>query len=91
MSDIEFRDLRGMTEFRAAERLQTDVWGEGDMPDPADLMMVIQAEGGLVGGAFLAGALVGYVFGFPSATSGVQHSHRLAVLPQMRGRGSVRS
>ena len=28
------------------------VWGEGDLPDPADLMMVIQAEGGLVGGAF---------------------------------------
>ncbi|WP_377291950.1 GNAT family N-acetyltransferase [Rhizobium sp. SG2393] len=87
MSDIEFRDLRGMAEFRAAERLQADVWGEGDMPDPADLMMVIQAEGGLVGGAFLTGDLVGYVFGFPSATPNVQHSHRLAVLPQMRGRG----
>lgn len=87
MSDFEFRDLKGMDEFRAAEGLQATVWGAGDLPDPADLMMVIQAEGGLVGGAFLDGRLVGYVFGFPTATPGIQHSHRLAVLPDMRGHG----
>lgn len=87
MSDVEFRDLRGMDEFTEAENLQSVVWGQGDRPDPADLMMVIQAEGGLAGGAFLDGRLVGYVFGFPTATPGVQHSHRLAVLPDMRSRG----
>lgn len=87
MTDVEFRDLSGMAEFRAAEALQTAVWGVGDTPDPADLMMVIQAEGGLVGGAFLDGRLVGYVFGFPTVTPAVQHSHRLAVLPDMRGHG----
>lgn len=86
MTDLIFRDLAGMDEFRAAEDLQRAVWGEGDTPDPADLMMVIQAEGGLVGGAFAAGRLVGYVFGFPTAMSGIQHSHRLAVLPEMRGK-----
>lgn len=85
MKAFEFRDLAGMDEFRAAEDLQRAVWGDGDMPDPADLMMVIQAEGGLVGGAFEAGRLVGYVFGFPTSSAGVQHSHRLAVLPDMRG------
>ena len=52
MTDLTFRDLSGMAEFRAAEDLQRAVWGEGDQPDPADLMMVIQAEGGLIGGAF---------------------------------------
>lgn len=87
MTALQIRDLKGMQEFRSAEQLQCVVWGQGDTPDPADLMMVIQAEGGLAGGAFLGGRLVGYVFGFPTATPGVQHSHRLAVLPEMRGRG----
>jgi predicted GNAT superfamily acetyltransferase len=81
------RDLAGMDEFRQAEALQRAVWGEGDKEDPADLMMVIQAEGGLVAGAFEDGALLGYVFGFPTVTAGVQHSHRLAVLEVARGRG----
>ncbi len=85
MTDISFRDLSGMAEFRAAEDLQRAVWGEGDQPDPADLMMVIQAEGGLVGGAFRDGRLIGYVFGFPTRDPQVQHSHRLAVLAEARG------
>lgn len=87
MNAVEIRDLHGMEEFRRAELLQCAVWGAGDRPDPGDLMMVIQAEGGLAGGAFLKGRLVGYVFGFPTASPGVQHSHRLAVLPEMRGCG----
>ncbi|MFN7599089.1 MAG: GNAT family N-acetyltransferase [Cereibacter sp.] len=81
----EIRDLNGMAEFRQAETLQNDVWGKEDTADPADLMMVIQAEGGLCAGAFLEGRLIGYVFGFPSKDSGVQHSHRLAVHPDARG------
>jgi len=85
MTDVAFRDLHGMAEFRAAEDLQRQVWGEGDQPDPADLMFVIQAEGGLVGGAWLDGRLMGYVFGFPTRDPQVQHSHRLAVLPEARG------
>lgn len=85
MTEITFRDLSGMAEFRAAEDLQRAVWGEGDLPDPADLMMVIQAEGGLIGGAFAEGRLLGYIFGFPTRDPQVQHSHRLAVLPEARG------
>lgn len=87
MTAAEYRDLSGMAEFRAAEAMQPAVWGEGDAPDPGDLMMVIQAEGGLAAGAFVDERLVGYIFGFPSATQGVQYSQRLAVLPEMRGRG----
>ena len=82
---VEIRDLQGMAEFRAAEDLQRRVWGEGDVPDPADLMMVIQHEGGFVAGAFADGRLLGYAFGFPTREPGVQHSHRLAVLPEARG------
>lgn len=87
MTELVFRDLSGMAEFRAAEDLQREVWGAGDQPDPADLMMVIQAEGGLVGGAFLEGRLMGYVFGFPTSAPGIQHSHRLAVRREARGLG----
>lgn len=84
---ITIRDLEGMAEFRMAEQLQRDVWGDGDKEDPADLMMVIQHEGGLCAGAFGEGRMLGYVFAFPTATPGVQHSHRLAVHPDARGLG----
>lgn len=87
MSGIVFRDLAGMAEFNAAEELQRIVWGRDDTPDPADLMMVIQKEGGLVAGAFVDGVLEGYVFGFPTREPDVQHSHRLAVHPDQRGGG----
>ena len=80
------RDLSGMEEFFKAEQLQRDVWGADDTEDPADLMMVIQHEGGLVAGAFEGERLVGYVFGFPTREPHVQHSHRLAVHPDARGR-----
>ena len=81
------RDLSGMSEFRLAEALQYAVWGADDMADPADLMMVIQAEGGLAAGAFDGDTLIGYVFAFPTRTPHIQHSHRLAVLAIARGTG----
>lgn len=84
---VRIRDLAGMAEFHAAEELQRDVWGRDDKIDPGDLMMVIQAEGGLAAGAFVDDRLVGYVFAFPTATAGVQHSHRLAVRAEARGLG----
>jgi predicted GNAT superfamily acetyltransferase len=85
MAQPEIRGLSCMAEFRQAETLQNAVWGKDDTADPADLMMVMQSEGGLCAGAFLEGRLIGYVFGFPTKDSGVQHSHRLAVHPDARG------
>lgn len=87
MRDLVIRDLVGMGEFRLAEDLQNDVWGKDDTADPADLMMVIQAEGGLCAGAFSDGRLVGYVFAFPTRDPEVQHSHRLAIRAEARGLG----
>ncbi len=87
MSDIILRDLSGMADFFKAEALQRAVWGQDDPADPADLMMVIQAEGGLCAGAFRGDDLLGYVFGFATRTPHIQHSHRLAVLSEARGQG----
>ena len=87
MTGYVFRDLSGIAEMNAAEELQRIVWGRDDTPDPADLMMVIQHEGGLVAGAFQDGRLMGYVFGFPTREPHIQHSHRLAVHPEARGSG----
>jgi predicted GNAT superfamily acetyltransferase len=87
MTDLLIRDLLGMDEFRAAEDLQRTVWGKGDQPDPADLMMVIQHEGGLVAGAFQGAKMIGYIFGFPTRDPLCQHSQRLAVLAEARGLG----
>lgn len=84
---VLLRDLSGMPEFFAAEHLQRAVWGEGDVPDPADLMMVIQSAGGLVAGAFVEGRLSGYIFAFPTRDPAVQYSHRLGVLKEARGLG----
>lgn len=82
---VTIRDLQGIGEFREAEDLQRAVWGAGDLPEAADLLLALQEEGALVAGAFADGRMIGYVFGFPSASPGVQHSHRLAVLPEARG------
>jgi predicted GNAT superfamily acetyltransferase len=87
MSLPDIRDLSGMTEFFKAEALQRTVWGEDDAVDPADLMMVIQAEGGLAAGAFQGDHLLGYVFAFPTRNPDIQHSHRLAVRAEARGLG----
>lgn len=84
---ITYRDLAGLREFRAAHAMQSVVWGADDLTDPPDLMMVIQSEGGIVAGAFDGDRIVGYVFGFPASDMAVQHSHRLAVLPEYRGFG----
>ncbi|MFN4128886.1 MAG: GNAT family N-acetyltransferase [Paracoccaceae bacterium] len=84
---ILYRDLAGLAEFRVAQQMQQTVWGDDDQPDPADLMMVVQSEGGICAGAFEGDRLVGYVFGFATSDPRVQHSHRLAVLPDWRGAG----
>jgi|TARA_R110002072_G_scaffold11431_15_gene51687 predicted GNAT superfamily acetyltransferase len=84
---IEIRELATLAEMKRAEALQVEVWGEGDIPENSDLMLAMQHEGGLVAGGFLDGRLLGFLFGFPSSTAGVQHSHRLAVHPDSRGLG----
>ncbi|VAW14791.1 hypothetical protein MNBD_ALPHA12-852 [hydrothermal vent metagenome] len=85
--EAEIRELRSIAELREAEALQIAVWGQGDKPDNADIMLAIQHEGGLVAGAFVNGRMLGFIFAFPTSEAGVQHSHRLAVHPDTQGMG----
>ncbi len=55
-------------------------------------MVAMVHAGGMAAGAFSAGEMVGFVFGFPSYRPGKPqpnglHSHLLAVLPEYRGHG----
>ncbi|MEJ5022739.1 GNAT family N-acetyltransferase [Ochrobactrum vermis] len=85
MSEIVIRELESLAEMKDSETVQRLVWGDDDPVDASDLLLAIQHEGGLVAGAFDGEKMVGFIFGFPSATPGIQHSHRLAVLPEARG------
>jgi chorismate synthase len=85
---VEIRELQGIAELEAAEKLQEKVWGSDDIYESKSLLLAVQHEGGLVAGAFVPGSgMVGFVFGFPTRDPHVQHSHRLAVLEEIRGLG----
>ncbi|OBY25510.1 GNAT family N-acetyltransferase [Leisingera sp. JC1] len=84
---LVIRELAGLAELKASEDFQRLVWGADDPADNADLMLSIQHEGGLVAGAFLDDRMLGFLFGFPSSETGIQHSHRLAVHADSRGMG----
>lgn len=85
--DITIRELAGVAELTRSEQFQIEVWGAGERPDNADIMLSLQHEGALVAGAFAGDEMLGFLFGFPTATPGLQHSHRLAVSPRARGLG----
>ena len=85
--EAEIRELRSPAERKEAEAMQVAVWGEGDKPDNADIMVAIQHEGGLVAGAFINGRMLGFLLAFPTSEAGVQHSHRLAVHPDSQRMG----
>ncbi|MBD3786713.1 MAG: GNAT family N-acetyltransferase, partial [Sphingomonadales bacterium] len=85
--DITLRELAGVAELTRSEQFQIEVWGAGERPDNADIMLALQHEGALVAGAFAGDEMLGFLFGFPTATPGLQHSHRLAVSPRARGLG----
>jgi chorismate synthase len=85
---IEIREVQGVTEMIAAEKIQQAVWGWEAIPHPKEILIPIQHEGGLLVGAFgPAGEMVGMVFGFPTRQVDVQHSQLLATLPEWRGCG----
>jgi chorismate synthase len=90
--NLSIRPLTTITDIRACEALQRQVWA---MPDdlevvPLHLLVTVQRNGGLLLGAFDGAALVGFVFGFPgrSAEGKLVHcSHMMGVASSYRSQG----
>ncbi len=88
---IEVRALRGLDEYAACVALQKATWGE-DCAEivPVSVLVTIPRLGGLVGGAFQEGELVGIVVGFTGLDEGdrpIHWSDMLAVRPGLRDAG----
>ena len=91
---IEIREVRGMTELRAVEDMQREVWACNDLEVlPAIHMIASREVGATLLGAFDGGALVGFVYGFPGFEEDVRviHSDMLAVRATYRDRGVGRA
>lgn len=87
LDGVLIRELDNFAEYKVCEQFQRDVWGEDDPADNADLLQAIAHCGGLVAAAFQRHDMVGLVFAFPTDNPAIQHSHRLAVRPDIQGSG----
>ena len=86
----DFRHLRGLDELAACVRLQRETWGEEFTECvPVSILQVTQKIGGMLGGAWDDGSLVGFVYSLIGFQEGepAHWSHMLAVHPAARGRG----
>lgn len=92
---VEIRPLESWSEYRACERLQRSVWGEGFTElVPASILEITQRLGGVCSGAFdETGGLVGFVYGLTGLEDGrpIHWSHMLGVRSEQRGRGTGRA
>ena len=94
---LEIRAPQTITEFRALEALQREVWETDGGLEPAETLLTVQKNGGVVLAAYettddVANATerpVGFVFGFLGRTAGgLKHcSHMLGVLESHRDKG----
>jgi predicted GNAT superfamily acetyltransferase len=60
----ELRDLKSLDEFRAVERLESEIWGPVDLM-PVPILAVTAQRGAVLVGAYDAERLVGFVYSFP--------------------------
>ena len=89
-SAIIIRDIKELSELRAVEELQKQIWGCSDLEVLPSLALIPIIEvGGVLLGAFDQSELVGFVLGFPGIEDGrlILHSDMLAVKPQYRSHG----
>lgn len=87
-SSIVIREIAAISEMRAVEALQREVWGCDDLEVfPALAMIPLREVGAVLLGAFAGEELVGFVFGFPGLEAGqtILHSDMLAVKSEYRG------
>src|SRR6185295_7857736 len=84
---VTIQPIDDVSQMRAVEELQKEVWGIPDIEVvPLTQLVAAKEAGGTLIGAFDADVLVGFVYGFPSFEYGqaAHHSHMLAVKPAYR-------
>jgi predicted GNAT superfamily acetyltransferase len=87
---IVIRDIDGISEMRAVEDLQKEIWGVEDREIfPALGLVPLKEVGAILIGAFDGDQMVGFVFGFPGLEKGciILHSDMLAVKFSHRSSG----
>ena len=84
------RDLTTLEEFRAVERLESEIWGPIDLV-PVPILAVTIQRGAVLVGAFAGDRLIGFVYSFPALKpeepKPSHWSHMLGVHPDHRGSG----
>jgi chorismate synthase len=84
--NYDLREISGNLEMQELAALEHQIWNSDHVP--TELYRAMQDEGALLAGAFTSdNILVAFVFGFPTVSPGVQHSHSLGVLPGHRAAG----
>jgi predicted GNAT superfamily acetyltransferase len=89
-SPLVIRPLGSLDEFKAAERLQQEVWGyDAVTVIPLAQLLTASKFGGLCLGAFDGVRLVALLYGFVGLKDGepVHVSQRMAALPEYQNRG----
>jgi chorismate synthase len=91
----EIRPIDQLEQFHACEAVAKLVWQVDDREIvPASHLKALSRAGGLVAGAFLDGALIGFLVGFLARHDGDDaiglHSHLMGVLPEHRRAGVAR-
>jgi predicted GNAT superfamily acetyltransferase len=89
-ASLAIRPLSSLEEFKAAERLQQEVWGYDALTViPLAQLLTASKFGGLCLGAFDGVRLVALLYGFVGLKAGepVHVSQRMAALPEYQNRG----
>jgi predicted GNAT superfamily acetyltransferase len=84
---IVIRSIETVSDLRAVEALQKEVWGCADLDvAPLTILLASKEVGATLIGAYDGERLVGFVYGFPGYENNhaTHHSHMLAVLPDYR-------
>src|SRR5712691_8462601 len=87
---IIIRDIEDISEMRAVEDLQKEIWGCADREVfPSIALIPLREVGGVLIGAFDGDEMIGFVFGFPGIEKGraILHSDMLAVKQEYRSQG----
>lgn len=90
VDSLVIRPLETLAEYKAAERLQQEVWGYDDITViPLPQLMTAAKFGGLCLGVFDGPRLVAFLYGFVGLKDGrpIHVSQRMAALPEYQNRG----